>query len=105
MLGLELHAAANLAANAAARAVIETVAGDEVWQGPLSASTDPNGAAVGRVEAPLPACARTTTSLSGSRLTLRVPLTNAAATSSACARRAGLQPRRPPGARFLRCRG
>jgi anti-sigma factor RsiW len=53
VLGLELQAAANLAANAAARAVIETVAGDEVWQGPLSASTDPNGAAIGHVEVPV----------------------------------------------------
>lgn len=53
VLGLQLQASANPAANADARAVIETVAGEEVWQGPLSASTDPNGAAIGRVDVPL----------------------------------------------------
>ena len=53
VLGLALQAGANPEANAAARAVIETVAGDEVWQGALTVTTDPDGAAVGRVEVPL----------------------------------------------------
>ena len=53
VLGLELQAGANPEATATARAVIETVAGEEVWEGALTVAPDPNGAAVGRVDVPL----------------------------------------------------
>lgn len=53
MLGLQLQTAAHPEAKATARAVIETVTGTEVWEGPLTVTMAPNGAAVGRVDVPL----------------------------------------------------
>jgi len=53
MLGLQLQIAAHPEVKATARAVIETVTGTEVWEGPLSVTMAPNGAAVGRVDVPL----------------------------------------------------